>query len=191
MVGNEETFDNIGTVDSGFVLLSAYVGTSEGITANSSAVRDEMEGLTDDDFATNDASERVDPSVIGDEVASEPVCHESYGGCVPVDDPVTCDDLDETDIDVTGDDEFGLDTDGDGVARESYGPIDQDGDGCHDSYVGGCVPVDRDDYECPELYDLGLIDLDVVGPDSFHLDADEDGTGCEAFVEEPAEEGEF
>jgi hypothetical protein len=117
--------------------------------------------------------------------------HESYDGCVPAEGSINCSDLFENDIEVVGDDEFGLDGDGDGVGCESEGPIDQDGDGCHDSYEGGCVPVDRDDYQCPELNALGLEDLDVIGTDSYNLDADFDGIGCEAFVPEEVDDEEF
>jgi endonuclease YncB( thermonuclease family) len=45
--------------------------------------------------------------------------------------------------------------------------------GCHPSYRP-CVPDDRD-YDCPELDGP----YQVIGPDEYRLDADNDGIGCE------------
>jgi endonuclease YncB( thermonuclease family) len=45
--------------------------------------------------------------------------------------------------------------------------------GCHPSYRP-CVPDDRD-YDCPELDGP----YQVIGPDEYRLDRDNDGTGCE------------
>lgn len=50
------------------------------------------------------------------------------------------------------------------------------GANCSTDYAGGCVPLDRTDATCA---DLGLRDLDVVGTDTYGLDADGDGTACE------------
>ncbi len=59
---------------------------------------------------------------------------------------------------------------------------DQDGDGCHDSYTGKCVPPDVSDVDCAGgsgngPYYVGRVT--VVGHDEYGLDRDNDGIGCE------------
>ena len=54
---------------------------------------------------------------------------------------------------------------------------------CHSSYKGACLKVDAGDYDClggsgnGPNYVRGPVR--VVGPDTFRLDADRDGLGCE------------
>jgi micrococcal nuclease len=51
------------------------------------------------------------------------------------------------------------------------------GGSCHPSYVP-CLPV-TDDLDCAEVGSMGVAPVDVVGPDSYRLDGDNDGLGCE------------
>ena len=46
---------------------------------------------------------------------------------------------------------------------------------CHPSYVGACLPPDRD-VDCKDVPNP----VTVVGPDVYRLDRDNDGVGCEA-----------
>ncbi len=59
---------------------------------------------------------------------------------------------------------------------------DRDGNGCHDSYTGKCVPPDVSDVDCAGgsgngPYYVGRVT--VVGYDEYGLDRDNDGVGCE------------
>lgn len=55
---------------------------------------------------------------------------------------------------------------------------------CHPSYTGVCLPVDASDVDCPGGSGNGPVyapsgNFQVVGPDTFDLDRDADGIGCE------------
>jgi hypothetical protein len=59
---------------------------------------------------------------------------------------------------------------------------DQNGDGCHDSYVGACLDPSASDYDCAGGSGNGPLytgPVQVVGSDTFDLDRDHDGYGCE------------
>jgi micrococcal nuclease len=49
--------------------------------------------------------------------------------------------------------------------------------GCHPSY-SPCVPV-VGDLDCPDVREMGLAPVRVIGPDDYRLDGDGDGLGCE------------
>lgn len=67
-----------------------------------------------------DALSLQDIEPADDEPAGGGGCHSSYSGCVPDEGyDVDCGELGDTDIDVYGDDEYGLDADGDGIGCES------------------------------------------------------------------------
>lgn len=102
--------------------------------------------------------EETDAQVVNTSDEEADGCHDSYSGaCVPVDNgEVDCGDLSDESFDVVGYDEFGLDADIDGIACEPYNPIDEDDDGCHDSYSGECVPVDEGEpHAAPKHDELG------------------------------------
>jgi micrococcal nuclease len=48
---------------------------------------------------------------------------------------------------------------------------------CHSSYKP-CLPI-VGDLDCPDVRALGLAPVEVIGPDSYRLDGDHDGVGCE------------
>lgn len=48
---------------------------------------------------------------------------------------------------------------------------------CHSSY-DPCLPI-VGDLDCPDVRDLGKAPVDVIGPDEYRLDRDNDGLGCE------------
>ena len=48
---------------------------------------------------------------------------------------------------------------------------------CHPSY-DPCLPI-VSDLDCPDIRAMGLDPVRVIGPDSYRLDADHDGLGCE------------
>jgi hypothetical protein len=48
---------------------------------------------------------------------------------------------------------------------------------CHPSY-DPCLPI-VDDLDCPDVRALGVAPVDVIGPDSYRFDRDNDGLGCE------------
>lgn len=48
---------------------------------------------------------------------------------------------------------------------------------CHPSYHP-CLPI-VGDLNCPEVRDMGKAPVDVIGPDEYALDRDDDGVGCE------------
>ena len=48
---------------------------------------------------------------------------------------------------------------------------------CHPSY-DPCLPI-VGDLDCPDVRDLGKAPVDVIGPDDYRLDRDNDGLGCE------------
>jgi hypothetical protein len=53
---------------------------------------------------------------------------------------------------------------------------------CHPSYVGACVPVNVSDVDCAGGSGNGpayVGRVEVVGPDVYDLDRDNDGVGCE------------
>ena len=59
------------------------------------------------------------------------------------------------------------------------------GGGCHPSYVGTCLPADASDVDCGGGKGNGPVyatdkRFQVVGPDVFDLDADNDGIACES-----------
>lgn len=140
------------------------------------------------DAENQDPDEVIDTEVVNESDEDVDQCHDSYSGaCVPVDQgEVDCGDLFDESFDVVGYDDFGLDADGDSIACEPLNPIDEDDDGCHDSYSGVCVQVDEGDLDCA---DIGAEDIDVIGEDTFNLDADYDGLGCEPYVPEGEEFG--
>jgi hypothetical protein len=67
------------------------------------------------------------------------------------------------------------------VAKKA--PVESGGGNCHPSYKGECLAPDASDYDCAggsgngPYYVYGTVQ--VVGPDVFGLDADNDGWGCE------------
>ena len=48
---------------------------------------------------------------------------------------------------------------------------------CHPSYRP-CLPI-VDDLDCPDVRDMGLAPVRIIGPDDYRLDRDGDGLGCE------------
>ena len=48
---------------------------------------------------------------------------------------------------------------------------------CHPSY-DPCLPI-VGDLNCPEVRDMGIAPVSVIGPDDYGLDRDDDGLGCE------------
>jgi micrococcal nuclease len=48
---------------------------------------------------------------------------------------------------------------------------------CHPSY-DPCLPI-VDDLNCPDVRDMGLAPVTVIGPDDYGLDRDNDGFGCD------------
>ena len=48
---------------------------------------------------------------------------------------------------------------------------------CHPSY-DPCLPI-VGDLNCPDVRDMGRAPVDVIGPDEYGLDRDDDGLGCE------------
>lgn len=52
-------------------------------------------------------------------------------------------------------------------------PVDE----CHPSYEP-CLPV-TSDLDCPDVRAIGAAPVNVIGPDSYRLDRDGDGLGCE------------
>ncbi len=48
---------------------------------------------------------------------------------------------------------------------------------CHPSY-DPCLPI-VDDLDCPDVRDMGLAPVTIIGPDDYRLDRDGDGLGCE------------
>jgi micrococcal nuclease len=48
---------------------------------------------------------------------------------------------------------------------------------CHPSYTP-CLPI-VGDLDCPDVRALGLAPVEVIGPDEYRLDRDNDGLGCE------------
>jgi micrococcal nuclease len=48
---------------------------------------------------------------------------------------------------------------------------------CHPSYLP-CLPI-VGDLDCPDVRAMGLAPVHVIGPDSYRLDGDHDGIGCE------------
>jgi hypothetical protein len=48
---------------------------------------------------------------------------------------------------------------------------------CHPSY-DPCLPIVAD-LDCPDIRAMGLDPVTVIGPDSYRLDGDHDGLGCE------------
>lgn len=76
----------------------------------------------------------------------------------------------------------------DGAEGTSRADGDETGDGtggttvvpggeCHPSYEP-CLPI-VDDLNCPEVVALGAAPVNVIGPDVYGLDSDNDGIGCE------------
>jgi micrococcal nuclease len=51
------------------------------------------------------------------------------------------------------------------------------GGSCHASY-DPCLPI-VGDLDCPDVRALGMAPVSVIGPDSYRLDRDSDGIGCE------------
>lgn len=58
----------------------------------------------------------------------------------------------------------------------TYTPPGTTSSNCHPSY-SPCVPNAGYDLDCP---DIGMR-VSVIGPDSYWLDADNDGTGCDSY----------
>lgn len=59
---------------------------------------------------------------------------------------------------------------------------DEPGQACHPSYAGTCLDPNASDYDCLGGSGDGPLytgPVQVVGPDVFGLDADNDGLGCE------------
>jgi hypothetical protein len=114
---------------------------------------------------------------------SDMKCHPSYAGrCVPVGQMVNCPQVGGT-VQIVGPDPYELDTDGDGLGCEppdvptappTAPPTTL---GCHPSYTGACVPI-KQTVNCPEIG----VPVQVVGPDYYELDTDDDGIGCESEV---------
>lgn len=48
---------------------------------------------------------------------------------------------------------------------------------CHPSY-SPCLPIVAD-LDCPDVRAMGKAPVTVIGPDSYRLDRDRDGIGCE------------
>ena len=48
---------------------------------------------------------------------------------------------------------------------------------CHPSYIP-CLPI-VDDLDCPDVRAMGKAPVQVIGPDDYRLDRDNDGIGCE------------
>jgi micrococcal nuclease len=48
---------------------------------------------------------------------------------------------------------------------------------CHPSY-DPCLPI-VGDLDCPDIREMGLDPVTVIGPDEYRLDGDHDGLGCE------------
>lgn len=163
---------------------TSVASTTEDLAIEGSALETEVEQTVFDDLGdlSDDAAEDTDAPEDPNDTDGDG-CHDSYSGaCVPVDEgDVDCSSIVEDGFDVVGFDDFDLDADRDGIACEPLNSIDEDDDGCHDSYQGACVPVDEGDVDCPEI---GVENIDVVGPDTFNLDLDYDGIGCEPFVSE-------
>jgi hypothetical protein len=62
----------------------------------------------------------TEPGSGGGGSSSDATCDANYSGCVPADaGDVNCTDLSDSDIEVIGEDIYGLDRDGDGIACES------------------------------------------------------------------------
>ena len=114
---------------------------------------------------------------------SDMKCHPSYAGrCVPIGQMVNCAQVGGT-VQIVGPDPYELDTDNDGLGCEPPDPPQYTPTappttlGCHPSYVGACVPI-KQTVNCPEIG----VPVQVVGPDQYELDTDDDGIGCESEV---------
>ena len=109
-------------------------------------------------------------------------CHPSYrGACIPPRADVDCTEISARDFEVVGDDPYGLDADGDGIACESGGGGgggggEPDDGGCHPAYEGACIPRGGD-VDCTEIPEQ---DFASIGSDPYRLDADGDGVACES-----------
>lgn len=53
-----------------------------------------------------------------------------------------------------------------------------DSTGCDPNY-SGCVPLGTQDLDCPDIRNLGLAPVRIIGADIHRLDRDGDGYGCE------------
>jgi micrococcal nuclease len=62
-------------------------------------------------------------------------------------------------------------------AQPTDEPDEEPGGNCHPSYLP-CLPI-VGDLDCPDVRAMGLAPVTVKGPDSYRLDGDHDGLGCE------------
>lgn len=56
--------------------------------------------------------------------------------------------------------------------------VSSDSTGCDPNY-SGCVPLSTQDLDCPDIRNLGLAPVRIIGADIHRLDHDGDGYGCE------------
>ena len=56
--------------------------------------------------------------------------------------------------------------------------VSSDSTGCDPNY-SGCVPLSTQDLDCPDIRNLGLAPVRIIGADAHQLDHDGDGYGCE------------
>ena len=109
-------------------------------------------------------------------------CEPSYPDvCIPADEyDLDCDEVDDTDFTVDGEDPYGFDGDADGVGCESYDSSYEDS---YDYGDSGDYYSDEESYSDGYAGDLDCSDfsgpVDTSGGDPHGLDGDGDGVGCE------------
>jgi micrococcal nuclease len=73
----------------------------------------------------------------------------------------------------------GVATGSSGKAAPSPSPSPASSGQCDPNY-DPCIPYSVSDLNCPDIYNLGLSRIRVIGKDVHKLDRDRDGIACEA-----------